>query len=131
MPKHTSDQIRTNLSQFMGSTVCFRHPIWRSLVYTEGVKYLAEHAEAWWLIDAIASHQRKALKDPMLREMQFWRLVFDFRTGEWDLICERDEGDIAFTQHIEYSDFPLPEGISIWVGRGGPNQWVLMLPTEY
>lgn len=114
-----------NLEQFTGSETFYLHSSKR-LSYTEGVKYLADHANAYWLIDAIASYQDspQISRDPMLKEIQFWKL----RVSNDDsaiLTCERDSDDIALTQKIEYTDFPLL-GITLYLTNS-----VLMLPTEY
>ena len=43
-----------DLRQFTGDLERYRTPN-RSVIYTPGIAYLAEHAGAYWLIDAIAS----------------------------------------------------------------------------
>lgn len=45
----------------------------------------------------------------MLREIQFWNLQVK-PDNSAVLTCERDEDDIALTQEIEYTDFPLKKG---------------------
>ena len=67
-------EIRNALSQFTGTEEYHTHWIGR-FVYTDGVQYLAEQCGAYWLLDAIASHQPQAMKDTMLRDFQSWRLV--------------------------------------------------------
>lgn len=118
----TSDQIREQLAQYSGTENHYRHI--SGLLYTDGIKAMAQLCGAYWLIDAIASHQPRCRRDPMLRDMQFWFLRKD-KDGGWELVCERDEGDIAFKQQIEFSDFPLNE-IQIWV-----QEDVMLLPSEY
>lgn len=63
-----------DLQRFNGSYTFYRH--FTGMVYTEGVKYLADEGGAHWLIDAIASYQRdrklKAL--PWWPEFQLWYL---------------------------------------------------------
>ena len=124
-------ELQSGLAQFYGSQSFFRHGLCRSLIYTEGVQWLAENAEAHWLLDAIASWQSKCRRDPMLRDMQFWTLK-KVEKG-WELLCERDAGDVAFKQKIPRTDFPLDE-IKLWVEVGGDpegnRRWVLMLPSE-
>jgi hypothetical protein len=114
-------EIEFGLRNFIGGETLYPHPL--GLHYTEGVHFLAEAAGALWLIDLIASWQPKAMKDPMLREFQLWKLVV---TGtKAAAICLRDLGDEAFRQEVEYTDFPLPE-ISLYVEGG-----VLLLPSEH
>ncbi len=111
-----------DLRQFIGSETYYRH--WSGLLYTEGVQYLAEHGQAYWLIDAIASYQQQCMKDPMLKSFQHWILkVNSDRSAQ--LICERDTDDIAFTQNIDFTDFPLDTVKLYLVER------VLMLTSEY
>lgn len=50
-------------------------PLFRNLLLTDGAKALAEHAEAFWLMDLIGSHQPTCKKDASLQQMQFWHLV--------------------------------------------------------
>lgn len=117
----TPEQIREQLAQCSGTESHYHH--FSGLLYTDGIKLMAELCGAYWLIDVIASLQLRCRRDPMLRDMQFWflRKVED----GWELVCERDEGDIAFKQRIDFSDFPLNE-IQIWV-----QDDVMLLPSEY
>jgi hypothetical protein len=128
-PELTSAEIEAQLGQFIGSENYYRH--WTgALVYTDGVKAMAELCGAYWLIDAVASWQPQCRKDKMLRQIQFWTLR---RTedNQWLLCVERDTDDVAFRQQIEFSDFPLTE-IKLYAAAGGPGgAIVLMLPTEY
>ena len=99
-------------------------------VHTDGVLTLAQGADAFWLIDAIVSHQPTCMKDDSLRFMQFWTLTV--KDNSATLICERDTDDVAITQEIEYTDFPLDE-IKVWVEKGwtdGREVMVAMLPSE-
>lgn len=113
-----------NLQQFTGSETIYRH--WLGILYTEGVKYLAEEAGAYWLIDAIASWQPspQVKQDPMLQEIQFWKLRVN-PDNSAVLTCERDSDDVALTQEIEFTDFPLEE-VRLYLSNR-----VLMLPSEY
>lgn len=117
-----AEEIRDSLAQFSGSENRYRH--WSDLVFTDGIKYMAESCQAYWLIEVIASYQHLFRKDPMLGQIQLWTL-HKVEKGGWELICERDSGDVAIRQIIEFSDFPLDE-IKIYVA----NQ-TIMLPSEY
>lgn len=123
----------SDLAQFTGTASYYKHGFGNSvltnLVLTDGAKHVADEGKAWWLIDAIASHQtNNLLDDPMLRDMQFWKLqVNDDRSAV--LICERDANDVALTQDIPFTDFPLKE-IRFYLVRSERYR-VLMLPSEY
>ncbi len=63
-----------DLGQFTGTEHYYRHGLFRNVVYTDGVQFLAEEAAAYWLIDAIAAAQygERCVK---AEEFQVWRLV--------------------------------------------------------
>jgi hypothetical protein len=117
----TPDELRGALASFTGTENYYAHM--SGLHYTDGVAFLAENAGAYWLIDLIASWQKRARKDPMLREFQLWELRVTGR--EADAICFRDTNDEAFRQHIPFTDFPLSE-VKLYL-----ENEVLMLPGEH
>jgi hypothetical protein len=118
-----------DLSQFCGSSTWYRH--WTGkLIYTEGAQYLAEQAQAYWLIDAIASYQGEDVltQDPLLQEFQVWMLtVYEDRTARLECVADTDQPPVVI-QEIELTDFPLSE-IKLYVCLG--EQLCLMLPSEY
>lgn len=125
----------SDLSQFTGSTEWFRHSFNRAVIYTEGVKYVADHGGAHWLVDAIASHvvtkafKTAAAKDGRISTLHFWKLaVHPDRTAKLAAVADSDE-PAFIEQAIPYTDFPLDE-ISIWAANDGEH-WTLLLPTEY
>lgn len=113
-----------NLNHFTGGDTYFVNPIGR-LRYSEGVRYLAENADCYWLIDAIASYQPKLGQIDTFRYLQFWNLIVnEDRAGV--LACREDSGiEPVVRQEIEYTDFPLAE-IDLWVEHG-----MLILPSEH
>lgn len=115
-------EIRSALPAFVGTTRYYRH--WTGLRYTDGVKFLAEEAKAYWLLDTIASWQRKALRDPALREFQLWEL-FVTPDHAATFVCSRDSEDVAFRQKIAFTDFPL-DYVRLYVENG-----VVLLPSEH
>ena len=136
---HTSqEQVATfshaDLYQFTGDDIRYRHPLNRKIVYTPGVKYLAEQAKAYWLIDAIASYfgspemDAAIRKDKRLSTLQFWRL--DVNDSKGVLFANADSGLEPFIrQDIPFTDFPL-DHIDIWAGFDGQD-WTLYLPSEH
>ena len=120
-----------DLAQFTGDVERFRS-INRHVIYTPGVKYLADKAGAYWLIDAIASYfmgGHMAYPDRRLETLQFWRLdVNEDRSAV--LTARADSGVVPYiTQLIEYTDFPL-ESVEVWAGFDG-KYWTLYLPSEH
>jgi hypothetical protein len=87
---------------------------------------MAEICEAYWLITAIFSWQ---IQEKVKKEVfQLWRLEYiDKEKGdEAVLICEDGNKNVITRQEISYTDFPLSEGIELFLDNG-----VLMLPSEY
>ena len=93
------------------------------IVYTDGVKFVAETAGAYWLIDAILSH---VFANPNLAREEFlvWTLKRNKTGSGAKLSCEDGNGGKLASQRIPYTDFPLPE-IQFCVENG-----VLYLPEE-
>ncbi len=128
-------RLSEELRQFTGDIERWRHPLYRKLIYTPGVRHLAERAGAYWLFDAIASwlpSQRfhaAAHRDPRISDIHFWKLaVGDDRSAV--LTAVADSGEKPFLQQaIEYTDFPLTE-IDLYCVFDGEH-WTLMLPSEY
>ncbi len=112
----------TVLAQFTGTTVWYKHCLLKNITYTEGVKYLAETAGAYWLIDEIAFGQvEKRIAD---EAFQLWTLKVDKQQAA-TLTCEDGNGIVVHEKLIEYTDFPLVE-IKLYYTNN-----VIMLPSEY
>jgi len=126
----TKDEILTNLAYMTGTEGFTRwSPLFRKHVLSDGVKYLAEAAECYWLMDAIASYHADCMKDEMLRDIQIWTLTVHSR-GQATLLCLRDTDDIAFRQEYTATDFPL-DSIKLYCAPAGDGiHYVIMLPSE-
>lgn len=131
----TNHDLKRELAQFTGDLVRYRHPFNRRVIFTPGVRHLAEKAGAFWLIDAIASHigtepfEEAAAEDQRIAHMHFWSFE-RHRDKPSVLYAKADSPEEAFiTQEIEFTDFPLPE-IHIWAAFDGEH-WVLYLPSEH
>lgn len=114
-----------DLYQFTGSLTRYRHPLF-GYCYTEGVRYVALRAGAYWLLDAIYSWQTElAAHEIDLSAFQIWTLtVSKDQTAVLTCQADSDQPEVA-RQEIEYTDFPLDE-IRIYVIDG-----VMLLPSEY
>lgn len=93
-----------------------------SIIYTDGIKQLAEECKAYWLINLIISHQCK--RKVALEPFQVWELL---RSNDcvFDIVATEGNHHIIATQQIPYSDFPYDKAI-IWLVDG-----CMMLPCEY
>ncbi len=118
-----------NTAQFTGTESWTRYL--GGVLLTDGAQYVADEAQAWWLIDAICSHQF----DPHVsaEPFQVWTLVRDEAGPGCTLTCEDGNGNFVVDQEIEFTDFPDPS-VTLWLinideGEGGHR--VLFLPSEY
>ena len=92
------------------------------ILYSDGIKELAEACQSFWLIDLIISHQSK--KDINLQRFQVWELL-KVRDSCFDIMATDGNKRFIVSQQIPYSDFPYDEAI-VWLVDG-----TLMLPCEY
>ena len=112
-----------HLRQFTGSENWYRHGINRKVLFTDGAKYVADEAGAYWLLDAIAIAQ---LSENAVtgEEFQLWTLkVNEDRTAS--LVCDDGNDNIVYTQHIAFTDFPIDE-IRFYFTNN-----TILLPSEY
>lgn len=101
----------------------------KNFVYTDGIKFLLEACDAYWLLDAIFSYKKT-------EEFQVWKLeVMKDKTAVLTM-KEDTNAPVLVNQKIHYTTFPLEE-IEIWAvndhncgGEYGPVHVVLMLKTE-
>lgn len=119
----TAKLTESELSQFTGSENWYRHDINRNVLFTDGAKYVADEGGAYWLLDAIAIAQRFE-KNVAAEELQVWKLkVNEDRTA--NLVCDDGNDHIVYTQHIEFTGFPLDE-IKLYFTNN-----TILLPSEY
>jgi len=98
------------------------------MIYTAGVKFLADEAKAYWLLDAIASH----LPNPKLNreEFQVWHLRVEANRSARLWATDGNTDTPLVQQDIEYTDYP--EGMcEMYLIRTPGEPDVLMLPVEY
>jgi hypothetical protein len=125
----TADELQHALGRFCGSETLTLHGLDPRVRMTEGVMFLAQQAKAYWLIDAIVSHQ--TTNRARSNGFQVWK----FRRlpdGYCDLrMTDGNSDDPIITQVITYSDFPL-DHIEIWMIRSGNGGgFTMLLPSEY
>lgn len=114
-----------NLDSFYGSEQFYRHNINRKMLYTAGVKYVADSG-AYWLIDDIAIAN---MFEPMLTPegFQVWTLT---KVGNAATLSADDgNGHMLYSKPIEYTDFPL-DSIKFYVVDSEEGS-MMMLPSEY
>jgi len=112
-----------DLSQFTGTEQWHRHGIVRDVLFTDGAKYVADQAGAYWLLDEIALAQRGSNRVAG-EAFQLWKLTVN-ADHTATLACEDGNGNAVYSKAIPYTDFPLPE-IALYFTDG-----VILLPSEY
>ncbi|MEI6835157.1 MAG: DUF6876 family protein [bacterium] len=112
----------SQLSHFTGTERYYR--ISRRHLLTDGTKYLAEEAECFWMMDAIASHLNEIGTDDWFVQVRM--TVNDNRAA---MIYENGNDEEHDRQEIPFTDFPMP-AVSLYACWDGVH-WVIMLPGEY
>jgi hypothetical protein len=112
----------SDLQQFTGSETLYRHPLVRRVSYTDGARYLAVHAGAYWLLHEIAFAQ--AMPSIAREPFQSWTLtVAKDRTAT--LIADDGNGRVLQRRALHFTDFPLAS-ITLYCCDN-----VILLPSEY
>jgi hypothetical protein len=73
-PTMTKTLNKADLAQFTGSENWYRHAINRAVLFTDGAKFVADQAGAYWLLDEIAiiqSHNARVAAEGF----QVWKLA--------------------------------------------------------
>ncbi len=122
MTQKTISLTKSDLRQFTGTEYWYRHALMRSILYTDGAKYVADKAGAYWLLDEIAFAQM----EPKIaaQPFQHWKLKVTPDTAA-TLTCEDGNGNIVYTKELTFTDFPLAEIDFFFTGN------VILLPSEY
>jgi hypothetical protein len=110
-----------DLKQFTGTEQYYKNPLFPDYVYTDGIKYLAEKAGAYWLIDYIFIYQSEL--DLSCEPFQVWK--FKVVESKGKVIVEDGNKKILKEYNLEFTDFPLPE-IELWF-----TDRTLLLTSEY
>ena len=118
----TKTLTKSDLADFTGTEQIWRHGLVRHVVYTDGVQHVAEAGEAYWLIDKVACAQLE--EHVRAHEFQLWTLTVKEDLSA-NLVCTDGNGTTVSTEHIGYTDFPLPE-LKLYVTNN-----TILLPSEY
>lgn len=130
-PTALAAQLEAELAHFTGteSYTNLRYPWMRKrFLLTEGAKHLTDKAQAYWLMDALASHQTN--KVVAAEVFQVWQLTVDEKRAAV-LTCTGDNNKELARQEIPFTSFPL-SSITLYAAQddylGG---LVVMLTSEY
>ena len=93
--------------------------------FTDGVKYLADHAHCYWLLILYASHLAS-----VNGEADSFTVLKLVRQGSGaDIAIEDGNDQVLAAQHVEYTDFPF-NSFSLFACWNG-EYWIAMLVSEY
>lgn len=112
-----------DLAQFTGTEHWYRHSLVGKVVYTDGAKYVADTAGAYWLIDEIGYGQW--IDDVAAEEFQVWTLRVDLAANSAVLTCDDGNDRVVFSKQIAFTDFPLAEIRFYFTDN------TILLPSEY
>ena len=116
----TKEQILECLMMFTGTERYYKHPF--GIMFTDGVKFLADECQCYWLIDIVASYQF----EPKVKEQEFQ--VYKLKLNEdKSAIINIEDGDynIITTQNLEFTHIPYSQ-IEIRISNG-----VCKIPSEH
>ena len=119
---------KIDLDQFTGTENYYRYGFIRT---TDGIQYLAEKAQCYWLLDVVNSYQLS--KKIRMAAFQVWELKSEPKTNKTHraVVTMKEDSDMPnlVRQVIEFTDFPFAElgkELKLYLVDG-----VLMLPSEY
>jgi len=96
----------TELAHFTGTEKYYRHPLNRHIHFTDGIKFLCEKLDCFWMMDIIVSVQGI----PSIKKCgcgQYWHLEV-FHDKKAIITCTSNEV-VLYRQDIQFTDFPLQE----------------------
>jgi len=122
----TAAELQAYIAQVNGFETHYRHLL-SGMSYSEGVKFIADKAGAYWLIDLILISSKLKHLQAKCEGLEFWTLTTN--DGKGELICtdggmDDGEANVVFSQTIPFTDFPLDE-ITLYNDGG-----ILCLPGE-
>ena len=126
MNEQEIQDFRNGLKHFTGTECWYRHPLMLQVLYTDGVKYVAERAGAYWLIDKVATLQL----EPKVKAEEFQAWALKVKDEKAVLTCDDGNGNMVYEERIEYTDFPVSE-MTFWVEMMDELQRCILLPSEH
>ena len=128
-----------DLDQFHGTERWHRHPLNRRLLWTDGVEFFADKANAYWFIDAIALGvygKRGPVPDAIPRKDSFGVVLLKSKKGRGSIEVrdDYDENDNTcgkrlWSAKLEFTD--CSEGTWKFYLVDDGEHTVLMTPSEY
>ena len=121
------NKIKTELQQFIGSETFYKIPLIGTR-FTDGIKYLADTAECFWLVTDASVIAKSLMNKSYFVTVDFKRLSEKEREeSQCEALINYSDGNghIFETHKYHVTDFPLDE-LRLFFIDG-----TLMLPSEY
>lgn len=115
----TATTTKLDLSQFIGTETYYKYPF-SKIVYTDGIKYVCDEAQAYWLLDECVLNFAHNFKD-----QPFLSITLTVKDGSGDSLVTDGNDTVLGKAHYAYTDFP--QGTYRFYLTDG----VLMLASEY
>jgi hypothetical protein len=93
--------LQDDLRQFTGTEQYHFNPLYKWLKYTDGVKYFAQNAGAYWFLDIVGTEYHDLAKtEPFL--------VINFLSQNNQATIQAEDGDYKelALRHIDFTDCP-------------------------
>ena len=118
-----SADLKTDLAHFTGTEQWYSH--WtRSCVYTDGVKFFAEKAGAYWFLDIVATELVPIIK----RGEDFLSVLLAVKNDEATITVRDGNGKLLHKKAIRFTDCPPGDWPFYVIADQKP---VVLLPSEY
>lgn len=132
--------LQHELAQFTGTEFRYRHPLSRWLLYTDGVKYFADKAEAYWFLDLIAvgaNGHRPPVPYKVPNRNRFGVVILTSKDSEGHVEVYSDSEDDGtyhkdkrlYRERLEFTT--CPEGAWKFLLIVDGKHVTLLLPSEY
>ena len=117
-----AEVLRYALANFYGTEGYYFNPMYKWMIYTDGVKFFAENAGggAYWLLDIIGTEFKELQKSERFVHTILW-----VKEGEADITASDGNGKHLYTRHLDYTDCPVGKWEFYLTDK------VLMLTSEY
>ncbi|MCX6152774.1 MAG: hypothetical protein NT007_01305 [Candidatus Kapabacteria bacterium] len=117
----TPGQIKSELEQFCGTENYYKY---MNIMFTDGIKHLADTCECYWLLSVVASWQA----DSRVKQEEFQVFKLQVHEDKTAIITIEDgNGSVVAVQTLDYTDFCLDE-IVLWYSS---VDRILYLPSEH
>jgi hypothetical protein len=119
--------LASDLAHFTGTEHWYRHPLNGSVTYTDGVKFFAEKAGAYWFLDILATEVAGLVND----DQPFIAVRLNVNDNQAIITAGDGNGNELWSRKLEFTD--CHDGNwPFYIATGGPGgAFVIMLPSEY